>query len=280
MDVVLAIDTGGTKTSLLAQTQDGSELARRTLPTRAHDYGLAQQEIVQTSRLLTKDHRLVAVGDGVAGVVENGILTGSGNLPGWVGKNIQADLSSALGVPVTVLNDARAAALGEYEAFGQPLVYVIWGTGVGAAIVIDNNGEVITQATELGHIIIDRKSRLRCGCGGYGHLEALVSGGNIPNRRFGWRRGLEAANLNDRQWNEVLRDMAMGLRSISTAGPGLPIVLGGGVATKQSHRLAELQARVDQLPSSCPIPTLLLAKHGEDSGLVGAAYAARQLVAA
>lgn len=280
MDAVLAIDAGGTKTRLQVQSQDGTDLARQILPTRTHDYSLAHREIVEATQSLTRNCRLVAVGAGVAGAIEDGTLTGSGNLPGWAGKKIQTDLENAFGVPATVFNDAQAAALGEYAAFGRPLVYVIWGTGVGAALVIDGNGHPVALATELGHIIIDQKSLLKCGCGGYGHLEALVSGGNIPNRRFEGQSGFEAADLTDRQWSEVLRDMAVGLRSISAGALGLPIVLGGGVATKQSHRLPELQSWVSRLPSSFPAPVLHLAKHGEASGLVGAGSAAWRLVTA
>jgi predicted NBD/HSP70 family sugar kinase len=279
MDVVLAMDTGGTSTRLLVQKRDGTELVRRVLPTCPGNYGQAMKEIVGTARFITGNHRLVAVGAGIAGALLDGVLTGSGNLRGWVGEDIQSDLSEALQVPATTLNDAEAAGLGEYAAFGRSLVYVIWGTGVGAAVIIDRNGHLVTQATELGHIIIDRNSRLQCGCGGFGHLEAHVSGGNIPNRRFGLRRGLKAEQLNDRQWNPVLRDMAVGLRSISAGALGLPIIMGGGIATKQSDRLPLLQTMIGELPSSCPIPTLYLAKHGEDSGLMGAAYAAWQLAA-
>jgi predicted NBD/HSP70 family sugar kinase len=280
MDVVLAADIGGTKTSLKIEALDGTELSRRVLNTRTDDYDLALKEITATCQYLTRNHRLVAVGVGVAGVVANGILTGSGNLPGWTGRDIESDLQRALYAPVAVLNDAQAAGLGEYVVLGQSIIYVIWGTGVGAALVINDEGYLLKQATELGHIVIDKNSRLKCGCGAYGHLEAHVSGGNIPKRRFGWRRGLKAEHLNDRQWNIVLRDMAIGLRSLSTVAPGVPIVMGGGVATKQACRLSVLQGMVSDLPSSNPAPTLLLAKHGEDSGLVGAAYAARQLVAA
>lgn len=280
MDVVLAIDAGGTKISVIAQNRSGIELGRRVLPTDPHNYDTATHEIVQAGRFLVGDNRLVAVGDGVAGVVANGVLTGSGNLPGWNTHDIQADFQRAFNVPVAVLNDAQVAGLGEYAALGRPIVYVIWGTGVGVAIVIDGNGRILALATELGHIVIDKNSRLKCGCGGYGHLEAHVSGGNMPKRRFGLRRGFKAEQLNNRQWKPVLRDMATGLRSITAAAPGLPIVMGGGISNKQSHRLPALQEMVAELPSSCPVPELHLAKHGEDSGLMGAAYAAWQLAAA
>jgi len=282
-DVVLAIDSGGTSTRLaVVRANNGREICRRVLNTHPHDYDRSMKEIEQAGKFLTRDYNLVAVGVGVAGVVEKGVLTGSGNLSGWVGCDIETSLYQAFGVPVAVLNDAQAAGLGEYSALKKKrsIIYVIWGTGIGAALIIDDEGYLLPLPTELGHIVINKKSRRRkCGCGGYGHLEGEASGANIPKLRFGLRRGLKAGDLTDRQWNKPLRAMAIGLRSISTVAPGLPIVLGGGVATKQSHRLPVLQGMVSQLKSSCPVPTLLPAEHGEDSGLVGAGFAARQLAA-
>ncbi len=279
MDVVLAVDIGGTKSSVLVQARDGVEIGRQIVATRPNDCQGTLNDIAEAAQPLIGGHRLVAVGVGAAGVIEDGVLVGSGNLPGWAGCDLQMRLRRTFGVPVIVLNDAQAAGLGEYAELDRPLIYVIWGTGVGATIVVIHDGRFIALATELGHIVIDKNSRLKCGCDGYGHLEALVSGGNIPKRRFGWRRGLKAEHLNDRQWEPVLRDMAVGLRSLCTSAPGVPIVMGGGVATKQSHRLPRLQQLVGALQSSCAVPELLLAKHGEDSGLIGAAHAAWQLVA-
>jgi glucokinase len=279
MDVIAAADVGGTSTRVLINTTNGTEVARRVLPTSPDNYVQALRDITAATRCLSEGHRILAVGAGVAGAIEQGVVTGSGNLPGWIGQNVQADLERAFDAPSTVLNDAQAAGLGEFAVLGKSIVYVIWGTGVGACIVIFDNGHLIALPTELGHIIIDRSSKLRCGCGGYGHLEAHVSGGNIPKREFDGQHGIKAEHLTDHQWAEVLHDMAVGLRSISAGALGLPIVLGGGVATKQSHRLPVLRQMVGQLQSSCPVPELLLAKHGEDSGLVGAAYAAQQLAA-
>ncbi|HEU4715601.1 MAG TPA: ROK family protein [Candidatus Saccharimonadales bacterium] len=280
-DAVLSIDTGGTSTRLaVVRLSDGQEICRHVLKTHPTDFERSMHEIATAGKSLTVDCHLVAVGMGVAGVVTQGVLTGSGNLPGWVGRDIEMSLYRAFGVPVIVMNDAQAAGMGEYAALEQPIIYVIWGTGVGAALIVNHHGSTLPLATELGHVVINKKSRLLCGCGGRGHLEAHVGGANIPKRRLGWRRGRKAEHLKDRGWNTLLGEMAIGLRSISTAAPGLPIVLGGGVATKQSHRLPALQKKVSRLKSSCPAPELHPAKHGEDSGLVGAGFAARQLVMA
>ena len=276
-DVVLGVEVGGTHTRLLIQARDGSTLYQNSFATDPTDYGKTLDRILTVAELMCKNYNLQAAGGSIAGVLEGGVLTGAGNLPGWVGHCIDDDLGEALSVPAVFLNDAKAAGLGEYTKFNTPLIYVCWGTGIGVSLVFDGH---TAHATELGHCIIDRKSRLRCGCGGRGHLEALAGTVNFPNRRFGLRRGLHAEQLNERQWQAVFSDFAKGIRSISTAAPGWPIVIGGGAMIRQQHHFSDLVVSVSVLQSSNPVPELHLARCGEDSGLVGAASMAWQHLAA
>lgn len=274
-----SIDIGGTSTRVsLWDLVTGREIRRSVVSTIGHDYGRALKLIVATiENLVGDDVTLVSVGAGVAGMVKNGVIIGAGNLPDWIDQNFKSDLESQLHVPAVVMNDAEAAALGEYTQFGQAMVYIIWGTGVGGAIVFIINGSPVVRATELGHMtIVNEHSGLLCGCAGYGHLEAMASGANIP-KQFAGRR---AEELSDDEWSCVLRHMAVGLRNVSTIITDTPVVLGGGVAIKQQHRLPELQQLVDNLTATCPAPALHIAKLGEDAGLVGAMVAARQLVPA
>jgi glucokinase len=284
MDVVLGIDAGGSNTRVLVQeASSGREIDRRVVPTKGTNFTSSLSNMLDAARFITHNHTVVAVGAGVAGAVnECGEITGSSNLTGWIGKNYKYALAREFHAPATVINDCAAAALGEYTAFKRPLIYVIWDTGVGVAVITIVDGRVQVRACELGHMTIDLGSKLKCGCGGYGHLEALVGGGNIPQRfkTFFSRKGLRAEELSDRQWNDVLRDMAIGLDNLSSGDMGYPIVLGGGVAIKQAKRLPQLQEMVRRLKSTSPPPKLYLAEGGEDSGLIGAAYAAQQLVLA
>lgn len=276
MDVVLASDIGGTNNRTIMCDLNGRELGRTIVPTIGDDYAASLEAMRHAvHQLVGSSHPIATVGVAVAGCLKDGIMTGSGNLPDWVGHNLATDFATMCETTkVVVLNDCEAAALGEHSVLGQDLVYVIWGTGVGAAVA--RKGEV--KPTELGHIILDVHSKTLCGCGGFGHLEALVSGVNVP-KRF----DCKIEDVTDAQWSEVLADLAAGLRSMSCGDLNLPIVLGGGVSAKQlsstgKNRLAELQGHVNQLPAPAAVPTLHLAMLGEDSGLVGASVAALQLL--
>ena len=102
-------------------------------------------------------------------------------------------LSEALGgLPVSLTNDANAAAVGEM-AYGaargmRNFIMITLGTGVGSGIVID--GKVLYGhdgfAGELGHVTVVRNNGRLCGCGRTGCLEAYCSAIGIARTAREW----------------------------------------------------------------------------------------------
>ena len=113
----------------------------------------------------------------------SGCIEFAPNLP-WEGKIPLAQLISDQldGLPVSLTNDANAAAIGEMTyglARGmKDFIVITLGTGVGSGIVV--NGTLVYGhdgfAGELGHVIVRRGEAARpCGCGRNGCLEAYTS---------------------------------------------------------------------------------------------------------
>ena len=130
----------------------------------------------------------------VAGLIlsqENKVIF-SPNLHAVEGIPLKDELEPRIGVPLTVENDANAAAWGEFR-FGagrdvDHLVFVTLGTGVGGGVI---SHDVLLRGAqgaggELGHVTIHATGP-RCACGNRGCLEALASGTAIG------RRGREVA---------------------------------------------------------------------------------------
>jgi predicted NBD/HSP70 family sugar kinase len=95
-------------------------------------------------------------------------------------------LEEALGIKVHLMNDANAAALGEWT-FGagrthDNLAYVTISTGIGGGAIVDRHLLIGKDgnAAEIGHVVVDPTGRLTCGCGRKGHWEAYCSGRNLP----------------------------------------------------------------------------------------------------
>ena len=102
-------------------------------------------------------------------------------------------LSEALGgIPVSLTNDANAAAVGEMTygaAKGmKDFIMITLGTGVGSGIVI--NGQVVYGhdgfAGELGHTCAVRNNGRQCNCGKTGCLEAYCSAIGVARTAREW----------------------------------------------------------------------------------------------
>jgi len=188
-DLVLGVDLGGTKILTVVTNSQGKMLS--------HDHSITPapkgHEAVILS-ILESAHRaleqadvviseLTAIGVGAPGLSnpETGILFTSPNLPGWRDVPLRDIMQERLGKKTFVINDANAAALGEFY-FGaargiRNFIYITLSTGIGGGIIIDGKiySGAIGAAGEVGHMTIDDEGPI-CNCGNRGCWEALASG--------------------------------------------------------------------------------------------------------
>lgn len=183
---VVGIDIGGTNTVLGVVDTRGAILASTSIKTAAYsDISDYMDALGSTIDSLVEPIGGLGVIRGIGvgapnanyytGVIENAV-----NL-NWKGRIPFAHLlSEKCGVPVSIANDANAAAIGEMTygaARGmKDFIIITLGTGVGSGIVID--GTLVNGhdgfAGELGHVIIRREGRM-CACGRKGCLETYTS---------------------------------------------------------------------------------------------------------
>lgn len=126
---------------------------------------------------------IVGIGVGTPGLVNSseGIVINAVNLD-WKELPLAELLTTRYGLPVYVLNDSHAAAMGEYRygkeiTSDENLVVINARHGIGAGIVIDGNlflGDG-GGAGEIGHVVVVRDGGLPCRCGNYGCLETVAS---------------------------------------------------------------------------------------------------------
>ena len=181
----IGIDLGGTKT-IVARVDGGGKIGRMLrIPTNAAKGAAAvKQGLIEAIREILKGSGRppAGIGVGIAGQVdpESGAVKFAPNL-GWQDEPFGEDLKKALGLPVGVTNDVRAATWGEW-LYGagkgcQDLLCLFVGTGIGGGVV--SGGKVLTgcsnTAGELGHITIDLHGP-PCHCGNRGCMEALAGG--------------------------------------------------------------------------------------------------------
>jgi len=105
-----------------------------------------------------------------------------------------APLVKEFGIPVRLINDCPAGALGElYFGDGKgcrDFVYITISTGIGGGVVA--GGKILLgrngNAAEIGHFHVDTLYNVTCGCGYPGHWEAYASGRHLPEFFSHWCR--------------------------------------------------------------------------------------------
>src|ERR1044072_2630752 len=113
--------------------------------------------------------------------VEEGAVVKAPNLPCLDGFRLADALTSRLGLPAILENDANAAAVGEMwqgAAVGcKTIICVTLGTGVGGGIILDGKlwRGVDGAAAEIGHMCGDPFGGVACTCGSRGCLEVFAS---------------------------------------------------------------------------------------------------------
>lgn len=287
----LGIDLGGSKVEIIALT-NGQQVLRRRAPTPQGDY---QKTVALIASLVEECERELgsrgSVGVGIPGTrsPDHGRIKNANSLC-LIGQDLQADLEQRLQRPVRLANDADCFALSEAcDGAGEGAVSVfgvILGTGVGGGLVVRqqllSGPNAITG--EWGHNPLpwrrseDGPSR-RCYCGQDDCIETFLSGpGWAARSNLGLdanaivaaaQAGNPAAQLALATYCDQL---ARGLASVINLIDPHVIVLGGGMSncTALYSQVAPLLPRYvfsDQLNTR-----LLQAKHGDSSGVRGAAW--------
>lgn len=210
---VVGIDMGGTNTVFGVVDARGTILYSASIKTGRHaDVNDYVDELTQGVKSIVNQAgglgKIKGIGVGAPnGNYFSGCIEFGANLL-WKGRIPLARLISERleNIPVTLTNDANAAAIGEMTygvARGmKDFIMITLGTGVGSGIVIGGNLVYGHDgfAGELGHVIVRRHNGRRCGCGRQGCLEAYTSAIGIAKTA---REYLEIRNE-----DSLLRDLA------------------------------------------------------------------------
>ncbi len=238
-----------------------------------------------------------AVGIALGGMVEKNGLVTSGAM-----NMFDFPLAERLNLrwPVTIVNDAKAAALAETTyntrlAERSSFLLLTHSMGIGGGIII--NGDLYEGHTgtagEIGHLIIDPGLDCYCRLGHRGCLDALASGRALNNRlKRLWRQGhwthyphevairdlrdllAEGDGMAQSLVREVGQWIGVGIMQILRVLDPCEIVFKGYVATDLWEYLEPHIAYViSSYERKIPLSLSVL---GENVGLVGAGIAVRR----
>lgn len=224
------------------------------------------------------------------------IVRSTDDIPNWEGFPLLPRLKERYGLPVMILNDSTALALGE-AYFGsmrgrnEPFLCMNIGSGIGGVVMCAGQVQWTSsrRAPELGHILLHPGGK-RCSCGQQGCFEAYASARalirmaacRMHKRTLTGRELFCMIEKGDPVACECLyawaEEVAHGLYSICCVVNTDVLVLGGGIMKQK----AALQAIRDKMAQFEPVmrqvlPTEISASTlGNAAGLYGCVVAARK----
>jgi glucokinase len=212
--IIAGVDIGGTNTAFGLVDFDNNVISQnsfKTRPEKGADLFLEHlAEAINSECLKLKDEYVLS-GIGVAAPSANyinGTIESPANLK-WGNINLIEMMKKYFDIPVTIINDANAAALGEYT-FGtargmKNFIVLTLGTGLGSGIFIDGRllyGED-GHAGEIGHTAVEAMGR-QCSCGRYDCLETYVSASGLKRSVFQFLScSNEESELRDINFNDL-----------------------------------------------------------------------------
>ncbi len=291
--MAIGIDLGGTKIEAVALDGAGAEIFRQRVSTPRHDYDAT---IAAVAGLVARaGGKPVGVGVAIPGSVSKvtGLIKNANST--WLnGKPLKADLEAALGCKVALANDANCFVLSEATdgaGAGADVVFgVIAGTGTGGGVAV--HGKVLEGphglAGEWGHNPLPGMSAEElteapaCYCGKRGCIESWISGPAIAadhTRQTGQKLTTEQIAESDdvsalQTMARFTERFARALASVVNILDPDVIVLGGGLSNIQSL-YRDLPVLVERHTFSAEAPPRILQnRHGDSSGVRGAAWLA------
>lgn len=295
----IGIDLGGTKTEVIALSDQGESLFRHRVATPRDDYpqtlaaivGLVEQAEAATGQL-------GSVGVGIPGTLSPLTRRVKNANSTWLnGQPLDADLQRLLGREVRIANDANCLAVSEAvdgAAAGQQTVFaVIIGTGCGAGVALNGQAHAGGNGNggEWGHNPLPwmdedelrYRAEVPCYCGHAGCIETFISGTGFATdyQRLSGIALSGAEIMQRQQQQDPLAELALSRYEIRLAkslahvvnilDPDM-IVLGGGMSNVE--RLYQtVPALVKNWVFGGEFTTpIRQAVHGDSSGVRGAAW--------
>ena len=288
----IGVDLGGSKIEIIVLGDDGDVLLRERVATPQGDYASTLGAVVELVAAAEKRVGAGAtVGIGIPGAESrtSGLIKNA-NSTCLIGMPLRRDLQALLQREVRLANDANCFALSEAAdgagAGMQTVFGVILGTGVGGGIVVD--GKLLTGANaiagEWGHNPMPGEHHKdTCYCGRKGCVELYLSGpGLAADHRRETGQDLPAVEISNRATagdpgceatlHRYEARLARALAQVINILDPEAIVLGGGLSNME--RLYENVPRLwgEQVFSDQVSTRLLKHRHGDSSGVRGAAW--------
>ncbi len=262
--MLIAVDTGGTKTLVASFSEDGVLENSQKFPTPTDtDQYIAQ--LVSAIRDIAGDSAIDTIVVALPGIVKDGIALWCNHL-GWKNFDARAALETHFpNTPLLVENDANLAGLAEARSLAptpNSSLYVTISTGIGTGMITSGIIDPGLRLSEGGRIMIEFDGMVR-------EWESFASGSAIHATYKRFARDITDSST----WNQIADRISRGfLVLIPMIQPDI-IIIGGSIGTYFEHYSDQLLALLaEKLPPHISVPRLIQAAHPEEAVVYGCYY--------
>jgi glucokinase len=262
--MLIAVDTGGTKTLVASFSETGVLEKSRKFPTPT-DTSEYIVELTAAIRDIAATSPIDAIVIALPGIVKDGIALWCNNL-GWKNFNVRVALQDLFpGVPLLVENDANLAGLAETRSL-DPIpnssLYVTISTGIGTGMITAGTIDPGLRLSEGGRIMIEFDGMVR-------EWESFASGSAIHATYDKYAR-----DITDRStWDQIADRISRGLLVLIPVIQPDVIIIGGSIGTYFDHYRDQLMALLtERLPDHIAAPPCIKAAHPEEAVVYGCYY--------
>jgi predicted NBD/HSP70 family sugar kinase len=262
--MLVAVDTGGTKTLIAGFSEDGivGEQIKFPTPPNQQDY------IDQLRSTLKKQYggqRVEAIVVAMPGIIKDGVAVWCNNLK-WSNFDVAKALKGVLGsTPILVENDANLAGLAEtrsLEPVPESSLYVTVSTGIGTGITTGGVIDPGLRLSEGGRSLVEFDGVVR-------EWESFASGHSIYLTYGKYARDIHSK----RTWNQIADRISRGFLAIVPVLQPDVVIIGGSIGTYFDQYGPQLERILkEKLPAHIPCPLFVQAKHPEEAVIYGCYY--------
>ncbi len=260
--MIIAVDTGGTKTLVARFSRSGRLEASQKFPT-PQDFEQYLTQTIATIRELQDDQPIEALTVAIPGDVDHGVIRVCPNLRDWKNVFLQKRLTEQFpDTPIVVENDARIAAIGEsrqLRSVPSLAIYITFSTGIGTGMAAYGKPIKEFHLFEAGKMLFEHNGSLQ-------HWETFASGRAIKQTY-----GTYASEItDDATWREIAHNMSLGIMNILVTFQPEYIIIGGSIGTYFDRYAKHLTAILEQtIPDYMAWTKIIQATYPEEAVIYG-----------
>lgn len=261
--MIIAVDTGGTKTLVARFSKRGTLEKRIKFPTpkTTHEY---VDQLVHYITQLSGNSKPACISLALPDIGETSFVARFSNLP-WRDFDVVTALTPFFPkIPIVAGNDAKLGGLGEVRSmnpYPHRALYITISTGIGTGMITNGKIEPTLLAMEGGHMLLEHDGAIK-------DWEDFASGKAIHRTYRKYARDITSK----RTWYQIAKNIAQGIFALTPVLHPEIIIIGGSIGAHFHQYGDTLNKLVKEFLPEGARPKVIQAMRPEEAVIYGCYY--------